>query len=96
LIPALWQASDKLFLKLYAQRWEQELFFKELKIEMGHGSLPASHLIPTAAQEIAALILAHAMLVQFRVQAGSLANTEVLRISFVQTLEMTCSLWTTV
>jgi len=82
-------------LKLYAQRWEQELFFKELKVEMGHGSLLASHLIPTAAQEVAAMILAHAMLVQFRVQAGALANREVLKISFVQTLEMTCSLWAT-
>jgi len=50
-------------LALYAQRWEQELFYKELKVDLRSGPYLQSHTPLTALQELAALILASAALV---------------------------------
>lgn len=47
----------------------------------------------TAAQEVAALILAHAVVAQSRIEAASEADCEVFRISFGKTLAMGRSLW---
>ena len=43
-------------LALYARRWEQEIFYKELKVDMRSTPLLQSHTPLTAMQEIAALI----------------------------------------
>lgn len=45
-----------------------------------------SHTPHTAAQEVASLVLAHALIAQTRMEAASVAGTEVLRISFGKTL----------
>ena len=47
----------------------------------------------TAMQEIAALILAYAVLVNYRVQAASVGEVGVLRISFMKTLQIVQGLW---
>ena len=80
-------------LELYAQRWEHEGFYRELKVDMRSSPLLQSHTPETAAQEIAALLLAYAMLVEERIQAAKVGQVEVLRISFVKVLEMVQGLW---
>jgi hypothetical protein len=80
-------------LGLYIRRWEQELMYKELKVDMRQAELVKSHTVETAAQEIAALVLAHAILAQQRLQASAVAKKEVLRISFGKTLTLVRSLW---
>jgi hypothetical protein len=80
-------------LGLYARRWEQELFYKELKVDMRPTLRLQSHTPLTAMQEIAALILAYAMLVDYRVEAAAVGEVEVLRISFLKTLQVMQGLW---
>jgi hypothetical protein len=80
-------------LALYARRWEQEIFYKELKVDARSTPYLQSHTPLTAMQEIAALILAYAVLVDYRVKAGSVAGVGVLRISFLKTLQAVQGLW---
>jgi hypothetical protein len=82
-------------LALYAKRWEQEMMYKQFKIDMRQAPLLNSHTPHTAAQEVAALVLAHALVAQTRLEAASTAGTEVLRISFGKTLVLVRSLWLT-
>ena len=59
-------------LGLYARRWEQELAYHELKVDLrasGDSAL-ASHTPDTAAQEIAALLVALAMVARARSASG--------------------------
>jgi len=81
-------------LGLYARRWEHEMTYKELKVDMRQGELLRSHTVETAAQEIAALVLAHAILAEQRMQIAAKHGCEVLRISFGKTLDGLRSLWT--
>lgn len=81
--------------RLYAQRWEQEIGYKELKVEMRDGELLASHTVETAAQELACLVLAQAALARMRVEAGTAAGAEVLRVSFAKLLWAVRALWWT-
>ncbi len=78
---------------LYGRRWEQELFYKELKVDMRSTPYLQSHTPLTAMQEIAALILAYAVLVDYRVQAARVGEVGVLRISFLKTLHVVQGLW---
>jgi hypothetical protein len=80
-------------LELYGRRWEQEGFYRELKVDMRSTRLLQSHTPETAAQEIAALILAYAMLVDERIKAAKVGEVGVLRISFAKVLEMVQGLW---
>lgn len=80
-------------LALYARRWEQELFYKELKVDTRAMPRVQSQVPLTAAQEIAALILAYAVLVDHRIQAAQLGHLGVLRISFLKTLQSVRGLW---
>lgn len=80
-------------LALYARRWEQEIFYKELKVDARSAPYLQSHTPLTAMQEIAALILAYAVLVGYRVEAASVAEVGVLRISFLKTLQAVQGLW---
>lgn len=82
-------------LRLYAQRWEQEIAFKELKVEMRHSSLLNSYTPLTAMQEVAAFVIAQAMLVEWRIQAGDHLGVTPLRISFAMLLTWVRSLWST-
>jgi hypothetical protein len=80
-------------LALYARRWEQEVFYKELKVDTRALPYLQSHTPLTAIQEIAALILAYAVLVDYRVEAASVGEVGVLRISFMKTLQVVQGLW---
>jgi hypothetical protein len=80
-------------LALYSRRWEQEIFYKELKVDMRSSLLLQSHTQVTAAQEIAALILAYAVLVDERIKAAKVGEVAVLRISFAKTLHLVRGLW---
>ena len=80
-------------LALYARRWEQEVFYKELKVDMRSTPYLQSHTPLTAMQEIAALILAYAVLVGYRLEAASVGDVGVLRISFMKTLHVVQGLW---
>jgi Transposase DDE domain len=80
-------------LALYARRWEQEVFYKELKVDMRSTPRLQSHTPVTAIQEIAALILAYAVLVDYRLEAATMGEVGVLRISFMKTLQVVQGLW---
>ncbi len=45
---------------LYAQRWQHELYYREMKVELRGGELLQSHTPESAAQEVAALVVAGA------------------------------------
>ena len=80
-------------LALYGRRWEQEVFYRELKVDARSTPYLQSHTPLTAMQEIAALILAYAVLVGYRVEAGAVGEVGVLRISFLKTLQAVQGLW---
>jgi hypothetical protein len=80
-------------LALYGRRWEQESFYKELKVDLRSTPYLQSHTPLTAMQEIAALILAYAVLVDYRIEAAKVGEVEVLRISFLKTFALVQGLW---
>lgn len=80
-------------LKLYGFRWEQEIFYKELKISLRGGDVLHSHTPETAAQEVAALLMASSLMAEQRLAAARDGGLSPLNISFVKTLENMKSLW---
>ncbi len=72
--------------QLYAQRWEHELYFRELKRQVRKTDVLQSHTVVTGAQEIATLVLGSALLAAERVRAAG-RHLPVLRISFAKLLE---------
>jgi hypothetical protein len=78
--------------RLYAQRWEHELYYRQLKRQLRKSELLQSHTVTTAAQEIAALVLASAVLARERQRAAA-GKAAVLRISFMKILELMRPLW---
>jgi hypothetical protein len=81
-------------IELYARRWEQELYYRELKHQLRRSEVLQSHTLETGAQEIAAVVLASALLARERARAAA-GQTPVLRVSFVKTLELMRPLWLT-
>jgi hypothetical protein len=71
---------------LYAMRWEQEIAFGEIKGYLHVNNTLLSHTIITAAQEIVALFMAHAIVTRQRVKTGATHNVPPLRISFQKTV----------
>jgi len=80
-------------LTLYGKRWEQELYYKELKIDLHGGELLQSQTAETALQEIAALILASAILSQERFRLGTSQELSSIRISFAKVREHLDVIW---
>jgi hypothetical protein len=78
--------------ELYGRRWEQELYFRQLKLQLRRTELLQSHTVTTAAQEIALLILASALVAQERVRAAA-GIAPVLKVSFAKLLELLRPLW---
>jgi hypothetical protein len=74
-------------LKLHRERWEQELAMGELKQTLHGGALLRSQTARTEWHEVAALLVAQALVARLRVQVGREAGTEVLRVSLQKTLE---------
>lgn len=72
---------------LYAKRWEQEIAFREIKEYLHEKNTLLSHTVITAAQEIVALFMAHAIVTRQRVAAGASHNVPPLQISFQKTVQ---------
>lgn len=68
-------------LKLYAMRWEQELFFREIKGHLGATSLLKADSEQTAQGVFVAMILAASEVARRRVEAATEAQLPVLRLS---------------
>ena len=77
---------------LYAKRWEHELYYRELKRTLRKNEVLQSHTVESGAQEIAALVLASAMIARQRQRAAGGA-APVLRMSFAKTLALMLPLW---
>lgn len=75
-------------------RWEHELYFRELKRELGVNDLLRSQTVETAAQEVAAMIIGSSLIAHER---AKLKPGEALqhRISFIKTWETLEPLWLT-
>lgn len=93
------QASAEQLLELYARRWEQELFYRELKLQVNQGTLLAGQRTETAAQQVAALMIACSLLAEERLAIAEVAQDKevkqagALRISFVLCQEYTAALF---
>ncbi len=80
--------------RLYAERWEQELYFRDLKHRLRRTDLLQSHTVETAAQEVAAIVLASALLAVERMRAAD-GMVPVLRVSFAKMLPIVEGMWFT-
>ncbi len=78
--------------RLYASRWEHELYFREVKRDLRKSAVLQSHTVETGAQEIAAIVLASAVLATERARAAHGA-VPVLRVRFGQVLNVVRGLW---
>src|SRR5688500_8868148 len=78
--------------RVYTSRWEHELYFRELKRQLRRTAVLQSHTVETAAQEIAALVLASAVLASERARAAT-RTIPPLRISFGQLLNIVRGMW---
>jgi len=79
---------------LYARRWEHELYFREVKRTLRHTDLLQSHTVETGAQEIAAIVLASALLA---VERLTIAGDDLppLRVRFAKLHQVVQALWLT-
>ena len=80
--------------RLYAQRWEQELYFRDVKRHLRRTALLQSHTLETAAQEVAAIVLASALLAVERTRVAN-GQVPVLRVSFAKMLPVVEAMWFT-
>jgi hypothetical protein len=79
--------------ELYAARWDEELFFRELKSHLhGRGNLLDAQTPETAAQEVLALLLAATLVAGQREAVAERAGAGILRISFEKVLHKTAAL----
>lgn len=79
----------------YAERWEHELYYRELKLDVRNAPLLASHTVETALQEIAAVVLASAVIAHLRVASAAELKVPATRLSFFKLMLATQSLWDT-
>jgi hypothetical protein len=80
-------------LRLYGLRWEQEIAFKELKVQLQGGPLLDSQTLETAMQEVVCLIVAQAMVARIRIQTAQSLQGRVLQISFAKVREHVQGFW---
>ena len=86
------QAPARELGELYARRWEHELYYRELKRQLRKTDLLQSHTVETGAQEIAALVLASALLAAERAHAAR-GDVPALRLSFGKVLRVATAVW---
>lgn len=77
----------------YIDRWEHELYYRELKLDVRSARVLASHVPETALQEIAALVLASAIIARMRVETATQLKVPPLRMSFSKLMSSTEELW---
>jgi hypothetical protein len=78
--------------RVYATRWEHELYFREIKRQLRRTAVLQSHTVETGAQEIAAIVLASAVIASERERAAT-AAIPALRVSFGQVLNVVRGMW---
>jgi hypothetical protein len=78
--------------RVYASRWEHELYFRDVKRQLRTTDLLQSHTVETGAQEIAAIVLASAVLAIERARAAN-GQVPVLTIRFGQVLNVVRGMW---
>ena len=88
------EASAPELVRLYMARWEQELYFRELKWHLNVNDLLRSQTPETAAQEVCAMIIGSSLIAHER---AKLKPGEPLqhRVSFIKTWETLEPLWLT-
>jgi hypothetical protein len=77
----------------YIERWDHELYHRELKLDVRSARVLASHTPETALQEIAALVLASAIIARLRVETGTALKVPPRRMSFSKLMSSTEELW---
>lgn len=80
-------------LELYGRRWEQEIATDELKNKLRRNPLLKSQTPHTAVQELAALVMAQAIVARVRMTVAIQAKVPTLRVSFLKTLHYLQGLW---
>lgn len=78
--------------RIYASRWEHELYFREIKRQLRRTALLQSHTVETGAQEIAAIVLASAIIASERARAAT-RQIPALRVSVGQILNVVRGMW---
>jgi hypothetical protein len=78
--------------RVYASRWEHELYFREIKRQLRRTAVLQSHTVETGAQEIAAIVLASAVIASERARAAT-SQIPALRVSFGQVLNVVRGMW---
>jgi hypothetical protein len=78
--------------RVYASRWEHELYFREIKRQLRRTALLQSHTVETGAQEIAAIVLASAVIASERARVAT-GHLPALRVSFGQLLQIVRGMW---
>jgi hypothetical protein len=78
--------------RVYASRWEHELYFREIKRQLRRTAVLQSHTVETGAQEIAAIVLASAVIASERARAAA-GHLPALRVSFGQVLNVVRGMW---
>jgi hypothetical protein len=88
------QAPALELVELYATRWEEELYFRELKRELKLNNVLYSQTPETAAQEVAAIIIGSSLIAEERSKLES-GQCPTHRISFIKVWEILEPLWLT-
>ena len=79
--------------ELYAKRWEEELFFRELKSHLHRrGNLLDAQTPESAAQEVLAMLMAASLVAMQREEVARRAGVGVLRISFAKVYQKASAL----
>jgi hypothetical protein len=78
--------------RVYASRWDHELYFREIKRQLRRTAVLQSHTVETGAQEIAAIVLASAVIADERARAAT-DHIPALRVSFGQVLNVVRGMW---
>ena len=77
----------------YIEGWEHELYHRELKLDVRSARVLASQTPETALQEVAALVLASAVIARIRVETGTELEVPPRRMSFMKLMSATEQLW---
>ncbi len=88
------QAPALELVQLYATRWEEELYFRELKRELKLNNVLYSQTPETAAQEVAAMIIGSSLIAEERSKLKP-GECPTHRISFIKVWEILEPLWLT-
>ncbi|MBI3490695.1 MAG: hypothetical protein HY047_02715 [Acidobacteria bacterium] len=84
--------SRRIRVAVYAARWEHELYFRDAKRVLRQTDVLQSHTVVTAAQEIAAIVLATALLARERARAAA-GQVPAVRVKFGVVLAVVRSVW---